>query len=367
MTTTMTERQLEVAKLFKEALAGNAEAKHKLSEGIATSDIPVQLSPTLSYVALKAFEAIPQVWPQFADKESIADFESHPYYTFVWGDGDIEAATAGEDFVSGGLARIPEYGEYPVLRFSASEISISTAKSGVQIKFSWESLHKTRNFNLLKRTFAEFGKRAAIAEDVEATKVLVNKSGINTANFKVANQNVLTGNPELSLEALKAAFEQIATQTDILGKTGQTISVPAKWNLVIGQGLQTVADEILAVQSVETVVTDGDTETRTKTGNPVAGRINKVIVNPYINKIAGANADKAWFLLPTVGSMPRPAVVNVFLEGYEKPSVFIQKTTTSNPEDGNFIDDSYATKTRHVVAGAFIDPAGTIVSSGAGS
>lgn len=363
---TETARQLEVAKLFKEALEGNTTAKHALAEGISTSDIPVQLTPTLSAVALGAFNEVEKIWTKFAGKEVLADFESSPYYSFVWGDGDIEPAIAGIKHIEGGLANVPEYGEYPVLRFSASEVSISTRKSGVQIKFSWESLHRTRNFQLLKKTFVEFGKRAARQEDIEATGVLVTSAGINAANFKAGNLNIATGNPALSMAALEAAFEQIATQTHLLGGSGELISPPSQYNLVVPPSLEAVAKSILDVKEVTVVETDGTTETRTVKGNPVAGKIANVIVNPYITKIA-PSATATWFLLPPVGSMPNPAVVNVFLEGEESPKVFVRKTTNSAPEDGDFTDDSYSTKTRHVVAGAFIDPAGTLVSNGSGA
>ena len=361
----LTTKQVQAAKWLKEALEGNVDSKHKLAEGISTSDIPVQLTPTLSYIALGAYNEVIGIWPDFASREVVQDFQSNPYMSFEFGDEDIEAATAGIRHIEGGLANIPEYDEYPVLRLTASEFSISTRKNGVQIKFSWESLYKTRNFGILKRTFEEFGKRAKRTEDIEASKILVNATGINTTHWKAANQNVLAGNPELSMDALEAAFKAVALQT---GKNGVRITAPAKYNLVVAPSLATVAAQILAVTEIEVQVTGaGGKVTKSKTGNPVAGKIGKVVENTYLPQIAGATADKAWFLVPVPGSTPNPAVVNVFLEGEEGPKVFVQRTTNSAPEDGAFIDDSYSTKTRHVVAGGFIDPAGTIASNGSGS
>lgn len=366
--TTGTKRQLEVAKLFAQAISGDANAKHTLAEGISTSDIPVQLTPTLSAVALKSFNETPQIWKDFAAREVVSDFESSPFYSFVWGDQDIEKSTNGVEHIEGGLALIPEYGEYPVLRFTASDVSVVTRKNGVQIKYSWEALYKTRNFNMLRRTFEEFGRRAARTEDIEATRVLVTAAGVNSANFNGANQNLATANPPLSYESLQAAFEQIAGQTQVLGGGSGRITVPSQWVLVVPPALAVTADQILAITGQETSVVNGTETVVTTAGNAVKGRIAKVVVNNYLTQIDGsANADTTWFLLPAVGTMPNPAVVNVFLEGEEGPKVFVQKTTTGNPEDGAFIDDSYSTKTRHVVAGGFIDPAGTLVSNGSGS
>ena len=38
-----------------------------------------------------------------------------------------------------------------------------------------------------------------------------------------------------------------------------------------------------------------------------------------------------------------------------------------NPEDGDFLDDSYQTKIRHVVAGAMLKTIGTLASNGTGA
>lgn len=357
----LTTKQVAATKLLKEALSGNREAQHKLSEGISTSDIPVQLTPALSAIALNTFTETVRIWTDFAGREVVPDFESNPYYRFEWADSDIEKATAGITFIEGGLANIPEYDEYPVLRFTASELQISTRKNGVQIKFSWEALYRTRNFNLLRRTFTEFGRRAANQEDIEATKVLVNSSGVNATYWNATNQNILTGNPALSFESLQDAMDAVALQTD---SAGVRITPPSKFNLVIPPALRATADGIMAIQQVEVQNTDGTTTTTTTTGNPVSGKINKIVENGWLAKIAGENADTVWFLVPVPGSMPNQAVVNVFLEGEEGPKVFVQRTTNSDPLEGAFIDDSYSTKTRHVVAGAFIDPAGTIASAG---
>lgn len=85
-------------------------------------------------------------------------------------------------------------------------------------------------------------------------------------------------------------------------------------------------------------------------------------VNPYISRLGG-NATQ-WWLVPVPGTTPNPAIVNLFLQGYEQPQIFVKRTTTSAPEEGAFIDDSYETRVRHVVTGAFIDPAGTLKSDG---
>lgn len=360
-----TKKQAEVARLLDRAVKGDEQAKSVLAEGISTSDIPVQLTPSLNKIALKNYNDVEKIWQNWATPEEVPDFESNPYYNFSWGDEDIERENAGTKFVEGGLPRIPEYGEYPVLRFEATEQALKTAKSGVQIKFSWESLYKTRNFGLLNRTFAEFGKRAAFTENVEATKPLVVGTGLNTNNFNAGNQNLLPGNPALTLESLEDAIEYLSEGNQVYN--GVRVPAAAKYVLVVPRSLEMTARRILAVQEVTAVEGAGTaSETRIVSGNPVAGKID-LVVNDYLTEIAGNAVNGYWFLVPVPGAALNPTVVNVFLEGERGPRIFVQKTTTGNPADGAFIDDSYSTKVRQVVAGGFISPAGTLVSTGAGS
>lgn len=349
----LTEKQVKAAELLHDALDGDRRAKDLLAEGISTSDLPVQLTPALERIALNEYAETPSVWGDYAATETVSSFESSPYYSFQWSDEDIPASNGGKAFVSGALPHIPEYDEYPVLRFAATEQSLQTSKNGVQLKVSWETLVQTRNFNLLARTLREFGRRARNTEDVEATKVLLPGAG----NF---TDTQLAGNPELSIPALEAAFDAIARQT----YNGNPVVVPSGYKLVVGPALALTARQIQSVTSIERVETDGDVETRTVSGNPVGGRF-EIVENPWL-PVLGAPAD-AWWLIPNPGTTPNPSVVNVFLEGEQGPKVFVKRTTNSAPEEGDFTDDSYSTKVRHVVQGGFISGAATAYSNGSGS
>ena len=362
MTIQFTKEQQKAALLFDEALNGDVKAQHKFIEGISTSDIPKQLAPMNNLIALNEYDSAPKIWQEWATRLVLPNFEPQQYKQFQWGDEDIEPENAGEKFYNGGLAHIPEYGEYPVLRFTATDQFLTLQKSGVQIKFSWESLIATRDFGLITRTWTEFGRRAAFTEHIEATKPLVKSTGINTDYWNATNQNIVTGNPELSAEALQNAFQQLATQT----YNGRRASfVPSGYKLVIPRGLEFTAQGILDVDKVTNTTTDGTTTTVTETGNTLRGKFS-IVVNDYLTQIAGSNADKAWFLVPNPGTALNPNIFNAFLQGNETPKIFVEKTTTSAEIDGAFIDDSYSTKTRHVVSGGFLRPEGTIGSSGAG-
>src|SRR5690606_31756783 len=143
---------------------------------------------------------------------------------------------------------------YARLRFEAAGQNLKLKKSGVAVQFSWELLRSTRNFGLIQRAFSEFGRRAAVKEDHEATKQL-----LSATNFSAGNGNIATGNPALSVSALEAAFQQVSQQTDA---AGNRIVAPRRWALVVPPALELTAEQILNITGTDRVETDGTTEIR---------------------------------------------------------------------------------------------------------
>lgn len=346
-----TKKQLEAAKLLHEALNGDRKAAFTLSEGISTSDLPVQLSPALTAIMLSNYAEQPKIWGEFATRHILPDFETQNYWQLMpWGDEDIERETGGVRFMDGGLPNIPEYDEYPRIRFEATEQQLRGRKSGVAVQFSWELLKNPSRINLIQQAFSEFGRRAAVAEDHEATKMLV-----STENFSTANGNIATGDAAgpLSLPVLEAAFQQIAEQQ----YNGRRVTVPTNYKLVVSSANVLTARQIQAITDIEMVQTSNGVETRTRTGNPVASRFT-IVENPYLLQ-AGAN-EADWYLIPTPGSTPNPNVLVTFVQGEETPKVFVKRTTASAPEEGSFENDDYETKVRTTATGGFLRPEGTL-------
>lgn len=358
MTMQITKEQFKAAELLSEALTGSGlsrdRAIRKIQESIGTTDLPVQLSPALTRIFLDSYDEVETTWTEYAGRLVVDDFESNEYYTFEWADSDIPSKKDGRDFYTDGLAPIGEFGEYPVIRFSASGLKLDTAKRGVQIGFSWEALRRNGKINLLKDALNQFGSRAKKTENLEAAGQLVTKTGVNTKNFK----NRVTGNPELTLQSLEKALDQLFSTTN---DKGRRLRTPSQYNLVVPSTLAGQARGIFSIREIERTTLDGDKYTM---GNPVAGRIAKVVEVPEIRDIAGSSADKAWFLTPTVGPRENNAIVNVFLSGDETPRVFVKRDTNADPEAGSYDNDSYATKVRHIVKGGFIPNVATLVSDG---
>ena len=367
MTENITSKQLEAAKLLEGALRGDRKDKLKLQEGISTSDLPVQLAPTINKILLQNYQAAPKVWDQFATRLVVDDFRKQEYLNLRYEDDGMD--NQGDKFREGSLPTVGEYDEYPTAGwFSVTETDFAVKKAGQRVRFSWEAVVNDGNISLLERLPIELGLKAAGKEDEEVTKQLVASGGLNTANFKSANNNLLALNPVLTLENLEKAIEAANLQQ----YNGKLIQPVTQFALVIPRALEMTARRILAVTSVETTTTSGSVATKRITGNPIGSQIT-IVVNDWLTKI-NSGAGAYWFLIPTPSATLNPSVVLGFLRGYETPELRVKAAAGTYagggavPENyGSFENDDWQMRIRHTATGGFFVPAGTIASTGAAS
>jgi len=367
MTKNITPRQLEAAKLLEGALRGDRMDKIKLQEGIATSDLPELLVPTLNKILLEEYAATPKVWDQFATSLVVDDFRPVTFQALKYDDAGND--NQGDTFREGSLPTVGEYDEYPTAGwFSVTEQTMQVKKAGQRIRFSWESIVNDGQIGLLERLPIELALKAAGKEDEEVTKQLVGASGLNTGNFKSANQNLLTGNPALTLESLEDAIEAANIQT----YNGNQITPVTQFALVIPRALEMTARKILSVQEVRTENTVGSIATTTISGNPIGTQV-VIVVDDWLTKI-NSGAGAYWFLIPVPNQQLNPAVALGFLRGYEAPELRIKSNGGMYigggevpAREGSFDNDDWEMRIRHIATGGFIVPAGTMASTGAGS
>ena len=367
MTENTTSRQVEAAKLLEGALRGDRRDKLKLQEGISTSDLPIQLAPVINKILLQNYQDTPKVWSAFATRLVVDDFRKQQYLNLRYEDAGLD--NQGDTFREGSLPTVGEYDEYPSAGFfSVTESDFAVKKAGQRVRFSWEAVVNDGNISLLERLPIELGLKAAGKEDEEVTKQLVSSSGLNTANFKSANNNLLSGNGALTLTNLEAAIEAANLQQ----YNGKLIQPVSRFALVIPRALELTARKILAVQTVETSNTVGSILTKTITGNPIGSQV-EIVVNDWITKI-NSGAGAYWFLIPVPSATLNPSVVLGFLRGFEAPELRVKAAAGvalgggDVPENfGSFDNDDWQMRIRHIATGGFFVPAGTIASTGAGS
>ena len=367
MTENITSRQVEAAKLLEGALRGDRKDKLKLQEGIAMSDLPIQLAPVINKILLQNYAATPKVWDSFATRLVVDDFRKQQYLNLRYEDEGMD--NQGDKFRDGSLPTVGEYDEYPTAGFfSVTETDFAVKKAGQRIRFSWEAVVNDNNISVLERLPIELAQKAAGKEDEEVTKQLVASGGLNTTNFKSANNNLLASNLVLTLENLEKAIEAANLQQ----YNGKLIQPVTQFALVIPRALEMTARRILAVTSVETTTTSGSVATKRITGNPIGSQIT-IVVNDWLTKI-NSGAGAYWFLIPTPSATLNPSVVLGFLRGYETPELRVKAAAGTYagggavPENyGSFENDDWQMRIRHTATGGFFVPAGTIASTGAGS
>lgn len=367
MTENITSRQVEAAKLLEGALRGDKNDQMKLREGISTSDLPVQLAPTIQKIMLQNYADIAPVWDQFAQRLVVDDFRKVEMMNMRYDDEGLD--NAGDKFYEGALPTVGELDEYPTMGwFSFTEHEFQVKKAGSRVRFSWESVINDNNISLLERLPIEMARKARGLEDLEVTKQLVSTSGLNTTNFNSGNQNVITGNPALTLESLEAAIQQINLQT----YNGNVVTPFTRFVLVVNPALELTARKILAIQEVRTEVTNGGTVTSTVSGNPIGSSI-QIVVNHWLKKVNAAS-DNYWFLLPVPADTINPGIVLGFLRGYEAPELRVKMDAGAFLgggdvpfRNGSFENDDVEMRVRHIATGGFIIPTGTVASTGAGA
>lgn len=367
MTENITSRQVEAAKLLEGALRGDRNDRIKLQEGISTSDLPVQLAPVINKILFQNYQELPKVWDQFATRIVVDDFRKQEYLNLRYEDEGMD--NQGDKFREGSLPTVGEYDEYPTAGFfSVTETDFAVKKAGQRVRFSWEAVVNDNNISVLERLPIELAQKAAGKEDEEVTKQLVATGGLNTTNFKSANNNLFAGNGALTLENLEAAIEAANLQQ----YNGKLIQPVSRFALVIPRALELTARKILAVQTVETSNTVGSILTKTITGNPIGSQV-EIVVNDWITKI-NSGAGAYWFLIPVPSATLNPSVVLGFLRGFEAPELRVKAAAGvalgggDVPENfGSFDNDDWQMRIRHIATGGFFIPAGTLASTGAGS
>jgi hypothetical protein len=367
MSENITSRQVEAAKLLEGALRGDKRDKLALQEGISTSDLPVQLAPTINKILLENYAAQPKVWDRFATRMVMDDFRPQEFMNLRYEDDGKD--NAGDTFRDGSLPTVGEYDEYPTAGwFSVTEKSLQLKKAGQRVRFSWEAIINDGNISLLERLPIELAIKAAGKEDEEVTKQLVASGGLNTTNFSSGNGNLLSGNAALSLESLEAAIEAANKQS----YNGNLITPVTRFALVIPRSLEMTAKKILAIQEVRTETTVSGVVTSTVTGNPIGSQV-EIVVNDWITKI-NSGASAYWFLIPVPSQSLNPSVALGFLRGYETPELRVKANGglylgggAVPARDGSFDNDDFEMRIRHVATGGFLVPTGTVASTGAGS
>jgi hypothetical protein len=373
----ITKRQLEAAKLYKGALAGDRRDQFKLYEQVAFSDLPSQLTPLIRRTLLDTFTQTPKVWDRFATKQLVYSIDrDEELDAFNFRDqSNIAASNLGDTFVPGGLPAVGPENQYQKIKMSGTNRFLRATTLGESFGLEWQAIVNSRGVkvNLLDEAIKAFAEHAAGAEDIAVTKQLMIGGAVNTAKMGTGTgdggNHLASDAPIKSILDLQAGVRQ-----------GQTFFIDGvqvyfdKYALVVPPNAVSNAKQVLSSKDIRSV---GATAARASTYTQTIdlGVEIDVVPNRFLSAAAlgGSAAATAWFLIPVGG--PRPTLSVNKLAGYEEPSYWLKNSNAvtygSGSDvpilDGDFDTDSIESKVRHVVGGSTLWSEGIIWSLGTGS
>lgn len=348
--------------IYRRALAEAAELvsgvykgrvpMYRLQEAMSTSDFPLLFGDILDRQLLGLYQEWSTTWSMVARRSTVRDFRTVSRF-----------ATDGAEAV---LAAVPQGSEYPEAGISETRYQYAVTKYGRRIPFLWETLIND-DLDGLRSTPERLAKAARMSEEKFATSLYTSAAGPNTTFFAAGNNNIVTGNPALSVAGLTTAFTVLWAQVDKDGNpifTGQV-------RLVVPPALAVTARNILNATQILAATGGGDgvSKDQLTMNNWISGQVADVVVNPWLPIIETSNKN-SWFLFADPG-VGRPAVEMGFLRGNEAPALFVKSPNATRvggggliaAEDGDFETDGIAYKVRHVFGGTLMEPRAAVAST----
>lgn len=348
-------RLAAAAELLDSVLSGR-RPDYVLREAMSTSDFPLLFGDIIDRSVLGAYQEYPATWSNFAQARTVRDFRTVNLFKMTGAEGVLDA--------------VAELTEYPQASLDDAKSTLSVAKYGRTMDFSWETLIND-DFGTFASIPQRYGRAARRTEQKLVTAQYVDANGPHASFYTTGNKNKVASNPVLSIAALQTAFGTLAAQLDA---DGEPVLIEAV-ELVVPPALEIAALNIVNATeiTVDPNASAGTAQQQIKTANWIKQRV-RVSVDPYIPIVASsANGNTSWFMFasPSNGD---PALVGAHLRGHEQPEVFMREPNarrvgggTINPTDGDFATDAVSYKVRAVFGAARLNPKMTVASSGAGS
>lgn len=324
-------------------------------EGYTTSDFPNLLGDVLDRMMLANYRQLGHNWRAYCGtRRPLRDFRTIRVLAFNGAEGQYEKLTEEEGLQYSRTLDEDNYTYAPDLY-----------ALGVKLSFRAIMNDDLDAFDTIPMRLGKGGRRTV---EKFVTGLFFDASGPDATFFSAGNGNLLTGNPDLAIDALGTAFETLLGFTDV---DGEPILVEGV-TLVYPPALHVTANNLVNQLTVD-VTTEGGVSGQTiRVNNWIVRNIN-LVMNPYIPIVCStANGTTSWALFanPSVG---RPAGQVGFLAGFEEPALY-QKASNAMRVAGG-IDQAagdFATMEQHykgVIAfgGAVLDPKSAVASNGSNS
>jgi len=344
--------QLVAATDLLESALNSRRGMFHLQEAMSTSDFPLLLSDILDRQLLGSYQEVAPVWQNYIKRTVVPNFRNVERYAV--------------DGAEGPLPEVGQLEEYPEGELQEAKDEFKVRKYGKRLDLSWETLIDD-DLDAFSNLPSRLAKGARRTEQRAATNLYVDATGPHASLYTGGFNNIVPGNPELSIDGLTAALTHLSTYRD---EDDEPIDF-SMVHLVVPPALEVPALQIMNATEIEI---DNSSEQRMRTANWMKNRL-RLHVDPYIPVVAtGAEGNASWFLFADPNS-GRPAVTLGFLRGHETPALYERAPNARRVGGGevmeSFEDDSRAWRVRHVLGGGRLTNTGgakaTVASDGSGS
>lgn len=344
---------VEAASFIGEIESGR-RPMHHLKEAMTSSDFPLMFADILDRQMLGFWNEVPPVWEAITRTSTVTDFRNVKRFAV--------------DGAEGALPEVKERGEFPEVPLVESKDEFSVKKVGRRIDLSWEAMIND-DLDAFRRNPERLARAGRRSESKFVTELYVDASGPHASLYTGGHKNIITGNPELSIESLQKAFVLLSEMSDADGEPIWTEMI----TLVVPPALKVTAENILHATELWLNAEGGNEKQKLRVANWMQNQL-KLVIDPYISRICtNANKNTSWFLFadPNTG---RPALDFGRLRGHETPALYERLPNARRIGGGggevqeSFEDDSVAWRIRHVFGGTQLNSTGgfkaTVASNG---
>lgn len=341
---------VEAATFVNDVVDGRRPVRH-LQEAMSTSDFPLLFADILDRQLLGAYQEITPEWRGWIRTSTVPDFRP--------------VRRRAVDGAEGQLPEVDELENYPEAKLQESQDEYRVRKYGRRLDLSWETLVND-DLDAFRNAPERLARGARRTEARFATTLYVDSDGPRADLYTNGNANIIPGNPDLDFDGLEAAFNLLATFSDVDDEPIVLDMV----HLVVPPSLEVKARNLLGATEIRI----GTQDAGFITNNWMRGRV-QLHVDPYIPRVAtGPEGTSSWFMFADPNS-GRPFAEIGFLRGYETPGLYERVPNARRVGGGDamesFEDDSQAWKVRHVMGGGLLLTTGgakaTVASDGSGS
>lgn len=362
---------------LRNAIDGNQRSMAYLKEAVSSTDFPMLFGQVTQIAMQGQYARLPQQWTAWSSRYVVSNLKNQRVMDWNITRDQLLLQNGGATRHDMALPRVPELTEYPTFSLESRGQEWGIQKFGARFPFSFEAFLNDE-FQVIQDMPGEMAGMGSDTEDVLSTSVIADSTGPNPAYFNTSWDfgtqadagNILDGNPELSVEALELAMQQIGLRQ----VNGRQVTVPNGWVLVVPPALSIRANEIAAIDREEIVQGDPITGTQRRfmRSNQARGRFT-VQVNQWLPLIdTSVTSATTWYLLPAGGTTgTRRAIITGFLAGHEAPELRIKGDSGSSvgggdisPFEGSFSHDDIQYRVRHFVGASGIDPSPSMASRG---